>query len=92
MKPFEVLGWLKQHTNFGECYHIHSVYKGAYNKSDGSPVEVELTIYEFKSIYSTGPQYTAVATSRDGKRATSNLENSIHDALAGLHWNDIEKF
>ena len=93
MDPLEVLGWLKKHNKFTECWHIHSVYEGSYIKPDGSEISATLTI---RQIHSSGytelkPRYSAQVVSSDGKRASSNPETSIQSALAGVHWEEIEK-
>lgn len=35
-------------------------------------------------------RYTCIATKEDGTLATGNPRNTIHGAISGVHWNELD--
>ncbi|HLE63323.1 MAG TPA: hypothetical protein VI750_09295 [Pyrinomonadaceae bacterium] len=84
----KALDELKAKAGIFEIYH-RSTFKCYRNKQHGGVQEVLIELLD------AGPtqqyRYSVVATSTDGKSASGNPGSSLEEAIAFVHWWDLDK-
>ena len=85
---FDALAVLKETIGVFEIYQV-STFR-MYRKPKGGGVQ-ELTV----EVWDAGPQepsrYHVIATTEDGREASGNAGSTIQEAIAFVHWGDLDK-
>jgi hypothetical protein len=85
---FDALTVLKETIGVFDIYEV-STFK-IYRKSKDGGVQ-ELTV----EVWDAGPRessrYHVIATAKDGRAASGNAGSTIQEAIAFVHWGDLDK-
>ncbi len=88
MDVAELLGRVKSAAGLFEAYEVRTV-TGYRNAKDGGVQEVTIQILDAGPDFG-GHRHQVIATDEQGRSAAGNPMDSIGDALAVVHWSNLD--
>lgn len=89
MKETDIIQLLKDHANIDEVAEMHC-FEGYRTNKKGERQEVRIKVGDMGKSSNPNSRYYCVAESEDRKEATGNNCPTIEEAIAVVHWNELD--
>lgn len=84
-----VRNWLIEAGSITEVAHV-TMFQGRRKNTQREPQTVTVKLLDLGPTAQPDLRYYCEATSEEGKSATGNNAGTIEEAIAILHWNDLD--
>ena len=88
MSDNNLFSLLQKHKAIHGLTQVVETVKGYREKKDGTDQAITVEIHDSKE---SSNRYTCVVTSKEGKVATGNPASTIQEAIAFVHWENLDK-
>jgi hypothetical protein len=90
MDTNEIMSFLKGIADISDVAH-KTTFRCFRKAKDGTEQELIVDVYDHGTTVDSGVRYYCRATSENGNTAHGNSAKSVEEALAILHWSELDR-